>query len=63
MGNENLDIQYGYTGTRADGMVLDYAQDTPSNVQIDGFESLHGEANGDALRRGRRGVCGDGACS
>lgn len=44
--NEDRDIQYGYTGTRATGMVADYATGTVQNVHINGVESLHGEAVG-----------------
>eukprot|EP00485_Elphidium_margaritaceum_P004154 CAMPEP_0202692848 /NCGR_PEP_ID=MMETSP1385-20130828/7126_1 /ASSEMBLY_ACC=CAM_ASM_000861 /TAXON_ID=933848 /ORGANISM="Elphidium margaritaceum" /LENGTH=982 /DNA_ID=CAMNT_0049348447 /DNA_START=45 /DNA_END=2993 /DNA_ORIENTATION=- len=46
VGNEDIEIQYGYTGTRAHGVVMDYASGTLSNVAITNVESYHGEANG-----------------
>eukprot|EP00486_Rosalina_sp_Unknown_P001205 CAMPEP_0201565262 /NCGR_PEP_ID=MMETSP0190_2-20130828/4248_1 /ASSEMBLY_ACC=CAM_ASM_000263 /TAXON_ID=37353 /ORGANISM="Rosalina sp." /LENGTH=712 /DNA_ID=CAMNT_0047982553 /DNA_START=729 /DNA_END=2869 /DNA_ORIENTATION=- len=46
VGNEDIDIQYGYTGTRSHGLVIDWAQGTLKNIQIENIESYHGEANG-----------------
>eukprot|EP01083_Nonionella_stella_P067358 178120_1 len=46
VGNEDIDIQYGYTGTRAHGIVMDYAQGVIQNVQIEKIDSYYGEANG-----------------
>mmetsp|Transcript_61329 Transcript_61329/g.97647 ORF Transcript_61329/g.97647 Transcript_61329/m.97647 type:complete len:596 (+) Transcript_61329:1-1788(+) len=43
---EDLDIQYGYTGTRAHGMVIDWTSGQYSNLRIENVESWHGEANG-----------------
>jgi len=45
VGNEDIDIQYGYSGTRAHGLVMDYAQGTLSNVNINSIHSARGEAN------------------
>ena len=43
---EDLDIQYGYTGTRSHGMVIDYTTGDYKNIKIENVESWHGEANG-----------------
>ena len=43
---EDIDIQYGYTGTRAHGMLIDYTTGDYKNIQIENIESYHGEANG-----------------
>jgi len=45
VGNEDIDIQYGYTGTRAHGLVLDYVSGSFSNVNVENVESYYGEAN------------------
>eukprot|EP01083_Nonionella_stella_P034158 93523_1 len=42
--NEDVDIQYGYTGTRAHGLAIDYVQGMIENVSISAIESLNGEA-------------------
>ena len=44
--HEDIDIQYGYTGTRSHGLVIDYAKGALRNIQIESIESFHGEANG-----------------
>ena len=46
VGNEDIDIQYGYTGTRSHGLAIDYASGTLKNIQIENIQSYHGEANG-----------------
>jgi hypothetical protein len=46
---EDVDIQFGYTGTRAHGMVIDYASGDYTNVHIENVESWHGEANGQTI--------------
>ena len=46
VGNEDIDIQYGYTGTRSHGVVVDFAQGSFTNINIENVESYHGEANG-----------------
>eukprot|EP01083_Nonionella_stella_P034160 93526_1 len=43
---EDIDIQYGYTGTRAHGMVIDFTTGDYKNIAIENVESFHGEANG-----------------
>merc|ERR1719203_148223 len=43
---EDIDIQYGYTATRAHGMVIDYTSGDYTNIKIEDIESYHGEANG-----------------
>eukprot|EP00485_Elphidium_margaritaceum_P018336 CAMPEP_0202729440 /NCGR_PEP_ID=MMETSP1385-20130828/186133_1 /ASSEMBLY_ACC=CAM_ASM_000861 /TAXON_ID=933848 /ORGANISM="Elphidium margaritaceum" /LENGTH=1043 /DNA_ID=CAMNT_0049395701 /DNA_START=32 /DNA_END=3164 /DNA_ORIENTATION=- len=43
---EDIDIQYGYTGTRAHGMVIDWTTGQYKDIQIEDVESWHGEANG-----------------
>jgi len=43
---EDIDIQYGYTGTRAHGLVVDYTSGEYTNIRIENIESYHGEANG-----------------
>eukprot|EP00486_Rosalina_sp_Unknown_P012144 CAMPEP_0201592364 /NCGR_PEP_ID=MMETSP0190_2-20130828/190279_1 /ASSEMBLY_ACC=CAM_ASM_000263 /TAXON_ID=37353 /ORGANISM="Rosalina sp." /LENGTH=866 /DNA_ID=CAMNT_0048051107 /DNA_START=228 /DNA_END=2828 /DNA_ORIENTATION=+ len=52
VGGEDPDIQYGFTGTRSHGMIIDYAQGTLSNIQIEGIESYNGEANGLTVYKG-----------
>merc|ERR1719204_1997108 len=39
VGNEDIDIQYGFTGSRAHGVVLDFAQGNVSNVRVHNVES------------------------
>ena len=46
VGNEDIDIQYGYTGTRSHGIVIDYAKGIFNNIKIENIESYNGEANG-----------------
>jgi len=46
VGNEDIEIQYGYTGTRAHGIVLDFAKGALREVVVEHVESFHGEANG-----------------
>jgi len=46
VGNEDIDIQYGYTGTRSHGIVVDFASGTFSNIIVEDIESYNGEANG-----------------
>eukprot|EP00486_Rosalina_sp_Unknown_P013765 CAMPEP_0201591984 /NCGR_PEP_ID=MMETSP0190_2-20130828/190002_1 /ASSEMBLY_ACC=CAM_ASM_000263 /TAXON_ID=37353 /ORGANISM="Rosalina sp." /LENGTH=1019 /DNA_ID=CAMNT_0048050547 /DNA_START=33 /DNA_END=3093 /DNA_ORIENTATION=- len=43
---EDIDISYGYTGTRAHGMVVDYVSGDYKDIKIENVESWHGEANG-----------------
>eukprot|EP00483_Globobulimina_turgida_P001865 UN01867 len=43
---EDIDIQYGYTATRAHGLVIDYASGEYTNIHIDNIQSKNGEANG-----------------
>jgi len=43
---EDIEIQYGYTGTRSHGMVIDFTSGDYSNIRIENVESWHGEANG-----------------
>merc|ERR1711933_14795 len=43
---EDIDIQFGYTGSRAHGMVIDYTSGDYTNIKIEDIESYHGEANG-----------------
>merc|ERR1719491_1976363 len=43
---EDIDIQFGYTGTRAHGMTIDFTTGAYRNIRIENVESLHGEANG-----------------
>ncbi len=45
VGNEDIEIQYGYTGTRSHGMVIDFARVEIKNIQINNIESYNGEAN------------------
>ena len=52
VGNEDIDIQYGYTGSRSHGVVVDYVQGILENVQIENIESWHGEANGMTVYKG-----------
>jgi len=42
---EDMDIQYGYTGTKAHGLVIDYVTGDYT-IKIENIESFHGEANG-----------------
>ena len=46
VGDESIEIQYGYTGTRAHGLITDFAQGVIDNIFIENIESYHGEANG-----------------
>eukprot|EP01083_Nonionella_stella_P087970 244933_1 len=46
VGNEDIEIQYGYTGTRAHGVVMDYVDAMFRDITIENIESYHGEANG-----------------
>ena len=43
---EDIDIQYGYTGTRAHGLIIDYTSGDYTNIKIENIESYHGEAAG-----------------
>eukprot|EP00483_Globobulimina_turgida_P005455 UN05465 len=43
---EDIDISYGYTATRAHGMVIDYTSGDYTNIHIENVESFRGEANG-----------------
>merc|ERR1711971_254055 len=43
---EDIDIQFGYTGTRSHGMVIDFTSGDYKNIKIENIESWHGEANG-----------------
>merc|ERR1712176_1405286 len=43
---EDIDIQYGYTGTRSHGMVIDFTSGNYKNIKIENVESYLGEANG-----------------
>merc|ERR1712130_834939 len=42
----DIEIQYGYTGTRSHGMVIDFTSGDYKNIKIENVESWHGEANG-----------------
>ncbi len=45
--NEDGDIQYGYTWTRAQWIAIDYAMNvTMNDININNIESFYGEANG-----------------
>ena len=50
--NEDLDIQYGYTGTRAHGLIIDYVTGNIQNINIQNIESFHGEAIGINIYKG-----------
>ena len=52
VGDEDIDIQYGYTATRSHGMIMDYVQGVVINVNIDNVESYYGEANGMTIYKG-----------
>jgi len=52
VGGEDPEIQYGFSGTRSHGMVVDFAQGTLSNIQIANVESWNGEANGMTIYKG-----------
>ena len=52
VGGEDPEIQYGFTGTRSHGMIIDYATGSVSNIQIENIESWHGEANGLTVYKG-----------
>ena len=52
LSTEDIDIQYGYTATRSHGVVLDYVEGKVANLQIEGIESFHGEANGLTVYKG-----------
>ena len=52
VGDEDIDIQYGYTGTRSHGMIMDWTSGTISNIQIENVESWFGEANGLTVYKG-----------
>eukprot|EP00486_Rosalina_sp_Unknown_P015966 CAMPEP_0201593420 /NCGR_PEP_ID=MMETSP0190_2-20130828/191025_1 /ASSEMBLY_ACC=CAM_ASM_000263 /TAXON_ID=37353 /ORGANISM="Rosalina sp." /LENGTH=1007 /DNA_ID=CAMNT_0048052595 /DNA_START=113 /DNA_END=3138 /DNA_ORIENTATION=- len=44
--DEDPDIQYGYPGSRAHGMIIDYVSGSFSNIRIEGINSHNGEAAG-----------------
>ena len=50
--NEDMDIQYGYTGTRAHGLIIDYVTGNIQNINIKNIESYHGEAIGINIYKG-----------
>ena len=50
--NEDKDIQYGYTGTRAHGLVIDYVTGNIGNISIENVESWNGEAIGINVYKG-----------
>ena len=52
LSSEDIDIQYGYTGTRAHGLVIDYTSGDYTNIRIENIESYHGEANGITIYKG-----------
>ena len=43
---EDIDIQYGYTGTTAHGLVIDFTSGDYTNIKIENVQSYYGEANG-----------------
>eukprot|EP01084_Bolivina_argentea_P173385 300297_1 len=49
LSTEDIDIAYGYTGTRATGMVCDFVTADYEDIVIQNVESWNGEANGWAI--------------
>jgi len=50
--HEDPQIQYGYTGNRAQGIIASYASGTMQNIQIENIESYTGSAWGMVLYKG-----------
>ena len=46
------DMQYGYTGTNAHGIITDYCSGTMENIKIENVQSLYGTATGISIYKG-----------
>lgn len=57
--HEDPQIQYGYTGNRAQGIIASYASGTMSDITIENVESYYGSAWGMVLYKGNQFAVGN----